>query len=432
MADLFKAAVPVSPSSGDPRGYVLWYALTGLGAGLGLGWVFPQALLLSRALELIAGVYGTLAPGLLYFILAPSLLKMMRHAIGAHAWFPLQTLWWFARARLLACLFAIAVASLVYGLPLVGRDETQGGPGLLPSIATLGRTMTRSPYFLAMYAAILTALLLRRRQGWLVQKFADIPEGVEALGRLLTRLTPAFTFMMGLYVMSLPHALDETFREAGTSFGVLWLLGTWSTAAGPSGIFQVYLAVSLLTGVLCLVWHLLLLFYVKLRLADFSMGRYLRDYLARVYPLLWSTCSEALAMPLNLYLLRENYPQIQGFVRQFTIGAGSVLSTSGTLMCCFVLIPAVCALLHLDISVVGLLLCLPVLYIIGFGVPGIPGELVLFAGPVMEVLSVPQAHQALFVLTFIGLQVGLPDSFRTGANATEACPAALLLSARTP
>jgi Na+/H+-dicarboxylate symporter len=420
------------PSSGYPQGYAFLYALMGLGAGLGLGWMFPQALSLSRALELLASVYGTLAPGVIYFILAPSLLKLVRRGEARSAWLPLQTLWWFARARLFACLLAIAVASLVYGLPWVGRKGTEGLSGLMPSIATLGQTMTESPYFLAIYAAAFTALLLRGRQGWLVEKFADIPERVESLGRLLTRLTPAFTFMMGLYVMSLPHALNETFQQAGGAFGSLTLFGTWSTDAGPSGIFQVYLAISLLTGALCLSWHLLLVFYVKARLPGFSIVRYLRDYLAHLYPLLWSTCSEAVSMPLNLYLLRKNYPQIQGFVRQFTISASSVLSTSGTLMCCFVLIPAVCALLELDISLVQLLLCLPVLYILGFGVPGIPGELVLFAGPVMGVLAVPPAQQALFVLTFIGLQIGLPDSFRTAANATEVCPAALLLNAGTP
>jgi Na+/H+-dicarboxylate symporter len=84
-------------------------------------------------------------------------------------------------------------------------------------------------------------------------------------------------------------------------------------------------------------------------------------------------------------------------------------------------------MLGIPVGVAGLLLCLPVLYVIGFGVPGVPGELILFAGPIMEALQVPAELHAVFLLAFLGLQIGLPDSFRTGANSTDNCLSAFLL-----
>jgi hypothetical protein len=36
--------------------------------------------------------------------------------------------------------------------------------------------------------------------------------------------------------------------------------------------------------------------------------------------------------------------------------------------------------------------------------------------------------QPAFLLIFLGLQIGLPDSFRTATNSTEACLSALLLN----
>ncbi|HYI00973.1 cation:dicarboxylate symporter family transporter [Hyalangium sp.] len=426
-------AAPVQLPPSRSERYAALHALVGLSLGLGLGWLFPFTLPLTWFLEAISSTYGTVAPILLYLILAPSLLKVVRHSLAGGGWFPLKTLAWFAKARLAACLLAIAVVSAVYQLPLLESGQGTKLLGLRASLGVLGRTMTESPYFFAIYASFGTVLLLWKRQGWLIQKFVELPELVETLGRLLTRVTPLFTLLMGLYIVNLPAALQERFQgQAGLAPRSVPFLGGTLEAVGSSGILWTYLALSLLTGILCLGWHLVLLLYVKLQLRGFSILGYLRDYLARIYPLLWSTCSEALAMPLNLYLIGKHYPGIQGTVRQFTVGAGSVLSTNGTLMCCFAMIPAVGAMVGVEVSVTKLLLCLPVIYILGFGVPGIPGELVLFAGPIMSILSVPGEQQQLFLLAFIGLQAGLPDSFRTGANATESCPAALLLSRTLP
>jgi len=124
-------------------------------------------------------------------------------------------------------------------------------------------------------------------------------------------------------------------------------------------------------------------------------------------------------MPLNLHLVRRNYPELYEPVASLAVSLGSILNINGTLICCFVMTPAICTMLGLPIGVAGLLLCLPVIYVVGFGVPGVPGELILFAGPILEALQVPAELHSLFLLAFLGLQIGLPDSFRTGANSTD-------------
>ena len=101
------------------------------------------------------------------------------------------------------------------------------------------------------------------------------------------------------------------------------------------------------------------------------------------------------------------------------IGAGSVLCTNGTLISVFILLGLVGGILGLHFSLMELLLCIPVAFLISFGIPGIPGELILFAGPLAAILDIPPEVMPMFLALYLGLQLGLPDSFRTGANTTN-------------
>jgi len=152
---------------------------------------------------------------------------------------------------------------------------------------------------------------------------------------------------------------------------------------------------------------------------EFSIKKYFKKYWIRVYPLLWATSSEAIATPLNLYLVKKYFPHIKDEVRRFVIGIGSYVSINGTMICVLVLAGAVASLLGVQLSLLQLLLCVPIVFLIGFGVPGIPGELLLFAGPVVMMLEVPEAILPAFMALYLGLQLGLPDSFRTGSNSSD-------------
>jgi Na+/H+-dicarboxylate symporter len=157
-------------------------------------------------------------------------------------------------------------------------------------------------------------------------------------------------------------------------------------------------------------------------------GTIFSKYWIRVYPLLWATSSEALAIPLNLYLVKEYYPQIRDEVRRFVVGVGSYISINGTMICVFVLAGVVASLLGIELSLVDLILCIPLVFAIGFGVPGLPGELILFAGPIVTLLNIPDAMASTFVALYVGFQFGLPDAFRTGNNSTDDCVFGVLLN----
>ena len=70
---------------------------------------------------------------------------------------------------------------------------------------------------------------------------------------------------------------------------------------------------------------------------------------------------------------------------------------------------------------------IPLVFLVGYGVPGIPGELLLFGGPVVVVLNVAPEVVPVFLALYVGLQIGLPDSFRTGANSTDNCVNGVIL-----
>ena len=104
------------------------------------------------------------------------------------------------------------------------------------------------------------------------------------------------------------------------------------------------------------------------------------------------------------------------------------MDINGTIINVFVLAAIVLMMIGLDVSVVELVFIIPVVFLISYGVPGIPGELVLFAGPMATLLNIPEATLPVFLAVYLGLQLGLPDSFRTGSNSTDDYVMAILVN----
>ena len=71
---------------------------------------------------------------------------------------------------------------------------------------------------------------------------------------------------------------------------------------------------------------------------------------------------------------------------------------------------------------------LPIVFLMGYGVPGIPGELILFGGPIVALLGLSPELAQVFIAIYVGLQIGLPDSFRSATNSTDNCVAAHLMN----
>lgn len=411
------------------------YAPLCLAGGIILGANVPAGDLAVLLLDRLVDAYGVVAPLVIYLILAPSIIKMLHHDGGRAGHFAVDALFWFARVRLAACLFGLFGAAIVFRVPLSTGDELHPWTMLGDTIRQLGTLLTESSYFVAIGAAIVTVVALGRSTHPLVRWFVSIPLAIERAGNVMVYAVPPLMFLVGIYIPNISGALAERFHEGGaegaaTVFGAVDFLG-WTIGTGDaSGILVIYGLIALVTGVIGTSWHVMLLCVASARVSFFAFGVYFKEYFVRIYPLLWATSSEALSSPLNMYLIKRIYPRIDEAVRRFAVGSGTVLNVNGTLICCFVVTPVVAQMIGHEVSVLQLLVCLPLIYILSFGVPGIPGELILFAGPIMEVLGVPEASQGKFLIAFIGLQIGLPDSFRTATNSTETAVAALLLNER--
>lgn len=379
----------------------------------------------SGGMDSFIDLYSLFAPVVIFLVLTPSLIRIFQDVKTGKA-FAQYSIIWFAKARILACLYAVVVTTIVFGLPLY--DQTEGaGAALLRSVISLGEMLVSSYYFYAVYASLLTV--------WIALRYAPLARFlsggvtlIESVGRMLIPLVPLMMFAVGAYVTVLPEVIGESVGSDGGSARAVSFLGFDVGVDNAYGIFLVYVLAAVLTGVVCGFWHIGLLRIARSRIVGFSIRDYFVNYWMKVYPLLWATSSEALATPLNLYMIKKRYPDLKEEVVSFVVGAGSFMNINGTVINVFLMTGLVAGLAGVEISMLHLLICVPIVFLIAYGIPGIPGELLIFAGPIMFCLGVPTELEPLFLTLYIGLQIGLPDSFRTGANSTDDCLSAIILN----
>lgn len=379
----------------------------------------------------IIDFYGWVAPVAIFLILAPALVRIINIPKGKNGKsFGGIVVRWFAIQRFVSCFFAAIFTSVVLGFPLFINHTQTFGEAFLKGLNIFKTTATQSSYFHAIYLAILTVWLAKKRP--VVERFLNKSSDiVEKLGCFFVPMVPFFMLAIGSYVAHLNVNITnqvETGDMVLPSFQHLNIFGIVIPVQGSYGMLWVYLGGTALTALACWLWHGGLLLFVKWKFdGAFSIRSYFRQYWSRVYPLLWATSSESLAMPLNLHLVKKYYPHVPSEVRHFSVGGGSFLSINGTMICVFVLAGVMAQILGIPLSLLDFLFMLPIIFIMGYGVPGIPGELLLFGGPIVTMLSLSPEIAPVFLALYVGLQIGLPDSFRTGANSTDNCLSALLL-----
>ena len=410
--------------------YLLVLVIGGLVSGI---WVasFSQTLVdyVDSTVNLFMDGYGYVAPAAIFLILTPSLARMF--ATKNMGWFGVFVLGWFASRKILAGLWAVAFVFLIFRIPFLPQGSLSVSDGIMQTLESLGSMMLTSSYFWAMYAAVAVSLVSTRIER-LTRLLEKIMDGVELAGSYLMPAMPVFMFAIGAYIYGLPENVQEQIGLGEEGRRALIDLDIWGWKTSPqtsTGMIMIYVQGAVLTGVACLIWQAVFLLIARSQERRFSIVGYFTNYWIRVYPLLWATSSEALATPLNLYLTKRHAPWIPSPIRRFTIGVGSYLDINGTIINVFILGAIVLLILGLNVSVIELLLIIPVVFLISYGVPGIPGELVLFAGPMATMLSIPDASIPVFLAVYIGIQLGLPDSFRTGSNSTDAFVGAITMNA---
>lgn len=372
--------------------------------------------------------YSFIAPMVIFLVLAPSLTRLFKtQTMGS---FGLYVIWWLAVRKILACLWAVAFIAIVLRLPLTPEHSTSIQQAANQSLRYLISMALTSPYFWALYASAIVAVI-SLRVGFICNVLDAFLNGIEGYGRYLITTMPLFMVAVGAYVYGLPDKVPEQAGLGDGSESRLHSLSIWGwqlDPRGPSGMILTYVVGALLTAVACMLWQCLLLFMATRKEKRFTIRSYFRDYWVRVYPLLWATSSEALATPLNLYLVKRYAPYVRDSVRRFIVGIGSYMNINGTLINVIILGAIVLLMLGFEVSVIELLLLIPIVFFISYGVPGIPGELVLFAGPIAILLNLPPDLTPIFIAIYIGMQIGLSDSFRTGTNGTDNHIIAILMN----
>ncbi len=371
----------------------------------------------NRTADAFIDGYGYVAPLLIFLVLAPVLSRIL--STKRRGSFGLYVIAWLGATKIFALLFAVLFTVVVFGLPLMPENSVSISSALVQTSKSLLTTLTVSQFFWAIYAAIAIGIIAVR-----VNRLAQVLEKgvtfIESAGQYIQPIIPMFMFAVGVYVQSIPDQLGHLDTGgAATSLETIKVLGFSIDTATTGGMVTAYIVGSLLVAVACFAWHFAILALAKWKSEQFSVRDYFRTYWIKAYPLLWSTSSESLATPLNLYILSRHAPWVRPTVRRIVIGAGSVLCTNGTLICAIILLGLVGNILGFQFSLMELLLAIPVAFLISFGIPGIPGELLLFAGPFAMVLGIPPEAIPPFLTLYLGLQIGLPDSFRTGGNTTN-------------
>lgn len=371
--------------------------------------------------------YSYIAPIAIFLILTPTLIKLVNSAAHGKR-FALATIIFFAKARLLACIYAVIITALVFGLPLY--SEASGfWQATVKSLESLVWMLSHSVYFYAVYASLATVAVVTRfeKPSAFLAKGVDL---VEYLGRIIVPIIPFMMLAVGAYVTILPSILQEEVTNAVdlAGLGTVTMLGFSIDVTTSIGMILVYVLAALLTGIVCGFWHAGLLTMAKRAMPNFSLREYFSEYWIKVYPLLWATSSEALSTPWNMYLVKKFVPNVRDEVRQFVVGTGSFLNINGTVINVFLMTGLVASILGIEVSLLQLLLLIPIVFLIAYGIPGIPGELVIFAGPITLTLGLAPEIAPIFLALYIGLQIGLPDSFRTAANSTDECLSAIILN----
>lgn len=398
--------------------------------GLGLAMALPVSDWLLVLLDAVVGSYDIAAPVIIFALLTPSLISIARDwRNGAPALRHVMV--WFLQARLAACLLAAVVTSLAFSLPLSGPQHGGGTEGGV-MVSALGTMLLYSPYMWAVYAAVMTALLAARWQHSVFDQLSRFPALIEHAGRAIAQAYPLFGLFLGVYLLSVTDLVQaQLARVSDALVGTVTLVGITFDPGAEAGPLMLYIALSLATGALGLIWQASLTLYGR-RIAAQALGfaEFFGGYYLRIAPLLWITCSEALCTAPNVYLMGRSLGRVSASLRQMIATFGAFLNINGTLMCAFLMIPATCAMLGIELSALQMLACLPLIFLMGFAVPGIPGELVLFAGPIAQVLGVPETLLGPFIAIFVTIQLGLPDSFRTATNSTDDYFAAVLIQHR--
>lgn len=253
--------------------------------GILLAKILPRfAMAIDSAVSGIIDGYAVVAPVVVFLVVAPALSKLASlegRRLIKYALLLLAMHW------VLASVWGALFTTGVLGLPLFPDCSTTVEDAFHKSIDSFLWMLTHSRFFFAIYLGIIVGIISPRIPSLLrlLDRFAA---SVEQIGGSLVLLTPLFLTTVGAYIFSLPQKLEAQvgLQESGLSLADVRVLGLGFQTNSSTGMILLYVAGGLLTGVAVTAWHSGLLGWTKSVVKGFSVRRYLRVYLAKIYPLL--------------------------------------------------------------------------------------------------------------------------------------------------
>lgn len=150
--------------------------------------------------------YSYVAPLVIYLILTPSLLKLATDENRGKR-FAYRAVYWFAKARLLACLFAIFFTAILFDLPL-----RSGGGSLKQAITEATESLlwmvTNSVYFYAIFASLVTVVIVSRNDKW-SHRLAKGVDLIEHFGEFIVPFVLLAMLAFGAYLTVLPEIIHQ-------------------------------------------------------------------------------------------------------------------------------------------------------------------------------------------------------------------------------
>ncbi|MBF0404036.1 cation:dicarboxylate symporter family transporter [Candidatus Magnetominusculus xianensis] len=372
----------------------------------------------ASGLSSLIGCYKYASPLVIFLVLTYSLSFILKESRGA---FAARSILFFLKTRVLACIWAVVFTSLCLRLSFFPQAFNGSFNEFRGSVITMIMSLAQNSFSYAIALAVVVSLLSSKFP--LIFKIVSVPTRlIEKFGDILFPLIPVFMFMVGVYIYYLPAEVNNIMMKEGANaldFSKFKVFGMSLAVDSAGGLFGIYIAISMLVGIATLLWHFGFVLFIRKAVSGFSIKHYFSNYWIQMFPFLFATASESLSMPLNLVLVNKHFPDINKMVKDFTVSIGSYIGINGTSICVFVMAAFVAKLVGVELSFVELLMSIPIVIIIGLGVPGIPGELLLFGAPLAAFYNLPPSVSTVFITIFVGLQLGLPDSFRSGVNSTD-------------
>lgn len=394
----------------------LW-GLLALGTGMALGALFPGPLsIVASGVSAAFQGISAAAPYVIFFTVAAAIIDMLRK--GHAGRFAIAVSATFVAIGLVASLLAILLAVPLYGLSWSGGGAARG---LVAPGETLGQVVAThlTQSLVAVLYAIVASVAVHHLARWRpaaraanatldVVRYVGV-EGMSLLGRGIRVAFPLLLLAVGIFVpASISKAVGAAARGLGGSAPLQTAFGSH-----PLGVYLVVLWVQLVAYAVFMVGATALVCWTT----GFPVRRFVREYLALVYPFAWATASSAACIPVNLE--RTEALGVRKEVRDFVIPLGATVNLDGTVMASFIITPMAAMLVGYRPTFVDLLLLVIPIKLVTMGVPGIPGGIAVVVPPVVaDVLPIPSEARSAFLALWFAFSVGLSDQFRTGVNTT--------------